>query len=551
MVMDDCVLSNQDNKEWENFADGLNEEYPVDTKNGNILKGKIVKITDKVAIGIDGYKSEKYINIEEIQDSIGNLVFKEGDEIELLVNGNYISYKQAMKKKRQIEYIEKINKEDFINKIIDVKVINKNKGGYIVNWNYDGNDIECFMPYNVAAIKKEAALPTKNIKVCISQINKDNINVSRKKYFDINKKNREENLEKILSSIEPLKGEVVSITNFGIFVSINGIEGLVHSSEISHKNFIDPNKIYKIGDNVLVKVLSYNKEKSKLLLSIKALSKSPWENINNELKIGYIVKAVVSSIQPYGAFVDIGNDIEGFLHITELTWDKEIKNHQNIIKVGQEIDVKIIELDASKKRLRVSLKQLSDKPFDIFTKQYKEGDILNGKVVTLTNFGAFIRFNNVDGLLHNEDYSWDKNSKCIGNLKIGDEIKVKILKINKEEAKISVSRKLLLESPVEIFSKSHKIDSAVSGKVVEIKDFGIFVNICENIDALIRNEDIFPMKKEDIHINDIIEANIVNIDTKNNKIRLSIKRFIKIKENEEVKNYNNNEKMTLGDRIKK
>ena len=392
----------------------------------------------------------------------------------------------------------------------------------------------------------------KSIKVYsynIIKLNDSGIVVSRKRYFDVSNKDREEKIKK-MKEAESLQGKVVNVKDFGIFVSVDDIEGLVHSSEISHKNFVNPEKLYKVGDDVVVKFLNYDEDKSKLSLSIKALTKDPWEDIGNQLQVGYTIKAVVSSIQPYGTFIDIGNDIEGFLHITEISWEKNIKKPNNYLEVGQEIDVEIIELDPSNKRLRVSLKKLSDKPFVQFVKKYKEGDILSGDVATITDFGAFIRFGNIDGLLHNEDLSWDKQDKCKNILKIGDNIEVKILKIDKENEKLSLSRKLLLNSPASVFAKSHKVGDIVSGNIVEIKDFGIFVQIDKNMDALIKNEDLFPLKKDELKIGDKVEASIVNIDTNNSKIRLSVKKLARKKEQDKIKSYNNDEKMTLGDILK-
>ena len=237
--------------------------------------------------------------------------------------------------------------------------------------------------------------------------------------------------------------------------------------------------------------------------------------------------------------------------ITEISWEKNIKDPSAFLSVGQEIDVEIIELDPIKKRLRVSLKKLLDKPFMQFAKKHKEGDILSGEIATITDFGAFVRFGNIDGLLHNEDLSWNKKEKCRDKLKIGDKIEVKILKIDREKEKISLSRKALLESPVGAFTKSHKLGDIVKGEVVEIKDFGIFVKLAPNIDALIKNEDLSPLKKEEIKLKDNIEACIAHIDTQNSKIRLSVRRLARKKEQDEIKNYNNDDdKMTLGDILK-
>lgn len=553
-TLEDFELSTQDKESYEKFVSSYEQNNQDDNENNSsatFTKGRIIKINENSVMIDIGRKAEANMRIDEIKNDLGEILFKEGDEIDLLVSNakghTRVSYKQALKQAKIREVVEKI-KDNCQDKIIDVEIVGKNKGGFIVKWKEE--DVECFLPRQYSAIKVNAKISPKPMKVCIIKADNNGIIVSRKKYFDITNKNKKEKIEEILKVESPLQGEVVSIKEFGIFVSIDGVEGLVHSSEISHKNFVNPSNLYKIGDNVLVKILEYNEEKSKLSLSIKALSKDPWEDIEKQLQVGYTIKAIVSSIQPYGAFVDAGNDIEGFLHITEISWEKNIKKPNDYLQIGQEVDVEIIELDPSKKRLRVSLKKLSDKPFTKFVKKYKEGDVLSGEIATITDFGAFIRFNNIDGLLHNEDLSWNKQEKCKDILKVGDTLEVKILKIDRDNEKISLSRKAILESPVSSFNKKYKLGDIVSGKIVEIKDFGIFVQLDKNIDALIKNEDLAPLKKDELKIGDDIEASIANIDIQNNKIRLSVKRLARKKEQDEIKNYNNDEKMTLGDILK-
>lgn len=553
-TLEDFELSTQDKESYEKFVSSYEQNNQDDNENNSsatFTKGRIIKINENSVMIDIGRKAEANMRIDEIKNSLGEILFKEGDEIDLLVSNakghTRVSYKQALKHAKIREVVEKI-KDNYQDKIINVEIVGKNKGGFIVKWKEE--DVECFLPRQYSAIKIDAKISPKPMKVCIIKADNNGIIVSRKKYFDITNKNKKEKIEEILKIESPLQGEVVSIKEFGIFVSIDGVEGLVHSSEISHKNFVNPANLYKIGDNVLVKILEYNEEKSKLSLSIKALSKDPWEDIEKQLQVGYTIKAIVSSIQPYGVFVDAGNDIEGFLHITEISWEKNIKKPNDYLQIGQEVDVEIIELDPSKKRLRVSLKKLSDKPFTKFVKKYKEGDVLSGEIATITDFGAFIRFNNIDGLLHNEDLSWNKQEKCKDILKVRDTLEVKILKIDRDNEKISLSRKAILESPVSSFNKKYKLGDIVSGKIVEIKDFGIFVQLDKNIDALIKNEDLAPLKKDELKIGDDIEASIANIDIQNNKIRLSVKRLARKKEQDEIKNYNNDEKMTLGDILK-
>ena len=519
---------------------------------GAIQNGEIVEIGDEYAmVAIANEKREAKLRVSEITDKDGNVLFKKNDKIEVFVSpsrqGPIASYVKAQKMKRVAEKIAQLA-DDYKDKVIEAKVIKKNKGGYIME--YDGIDV--FMPRRDSAICGDCKVAGKTYKVAIIKIDKENnsIIVSRKRFFEIDDEKRKEISNKLLANNAVQKGIVTKIAPFGIFVDVEGIEGLVHYTELSHKGPINPEKKFKLGDKVEVKVLGFDEKKRRLSLSMKALSDDPWTEIEKELEVGYAIKVSVSNIESYGAFVDLGNDIEGFLHISEISWDKNIKHPSRYLKEGQEIDVEIIEIDTKNRRLRVSLKKLLEKPFAQFIKAYQVGSIIKGKVATLTDFGAFIKLGSVDGLLHNEDAYWDKNIKCKDKLKEGDEIEVKIIKIDKENEKISLSQKALLRSPAKEFAQKHKVDEIVKGKVIDIKDFGIFVKIDE-MEALIRNEDIYPLKKEEIKLDEEISCVIAHIDEENNKVRASVKKLERQKEKEALKAFSNSEeKMTLGDKLK-
>ena len=296
--------------------------------------------------------------------------------------------------------------------------------------------------------------------------------------------------------------------------------------------------------------IGYDKDKKRISFSIKATTEDPWVEIENELEVGDAISVVVSNVESYGAFVDLGNDIEGFLHVSEISWDKNIKHPNQYLKTGQEIVVEVIEIDTKGRKLRVSQKNLIEKPFVRFCKTHKEGDVLKGKVATLTDFGAFVKLGEIDGLLHNEDAFWDKNLTCKNSFKEGEEIEVKIIRIDHQKERISLSRKSLTNSPVGDFSKTHGIDDIITGTIRDIKDFGVFINIQEGIDALIRTADLAPLNKDELQIGDTIEGAISMIDKANNKIRVSVRRLEKIKERESLKEFGSNEKITLGDVIR-
>ena len=539
-----------DDIENDDFAAMLEESFKKTEEDSD---GIIVDIKgDEVFVNV-GRKSEGILNISEIQDENGELKFKVGDTIKVVITGStrsgkpIVSHKKALRKEKVKAYIDSYNEEN--QDVFDVKIIGKNKGGFVAQ-NSDG--IEFFLPRSQGGFRGANAVVGKSFKVKVLKIDKDeqSIIVSRKKLLDEDRRKKREAISAVAENTDVIEGVVKKITTYGMFVDIGGVDGLVHYSEISYKGPVNPGSIYKEGDKVLVKVIKYDNEKKHLSLSIKAAMPDPWDEIKDGLEVGDTIKVTVSNIEPYGAFVDLGNDIEGFLHISEISWDKNIKNPKDHISEGEELDVEVIEIDAKDRRLRVSLKNLLKKPFDEFKAKFKEGDVTKGVVTSVTNFGAFVKIGAVEGLLHNEDASWDRNDKCKDLFKVGDEVEVKIIKIDSNEQKISLSQKDLKQSPVQAFAKKFNVGDIVTGKIRDIKDFGVFVDLGDNVDALIRKEDLGSVSAESLNINDNIEAAIAFIDEKKNRIRLSVRRLARQKEREVLNEINSDDKVTLGDIIK-
>ena len=455
------------------FAAMLEESFK---KTEEESEGKIVNIKDDEVFVDVGKKSEGILNISEIQDENGELKFKVGDPIKVAITGSrggrpILSHKKALRKEKVKAYIENYDEDD--QDLFEVKIIGKNKGGFVAQ-NSDG--IEFFLPRSQSGFKDGNSVVGKTYKVKVIKVDRDeqSIVVSRRRILDEDRRKKREAISSIVENSEVIEGIVKKITTYGMFVDVGGVDGLVHYSEISYKGPVNPGTVYKEGDKVLVKVIKYDNEKKHLSLSIKAATPDPWDEIKDGLEVGDTIKVTVSNIEPYGAFVDLGNDVEGFLHISEISWDKNIKNPKDHISEGEEIDVEVIEIDAKDRRLRVSLKNLLKKPFDEFKEKFKEGDAVKGVVTSVTNFGAFVRIGGVEGLLHNEDASWDRNDKCKDLFKVGDEIEVKVIKIDVKEQKISLSLKDLKQSPVQAYAKKFNVGDIVTGKVRDIKEFGRF-----------------------------------------------------------------------------
>ncbi|PPB66971.1 30S ribosomal protein S1 [Campylobacter hyointestinalis] len=527
-------------------------EESLKAEESTVCDGVIVNIKDTEVFVDVRKKSEGIMNISEITNNDGTLQYKIGDTIKVAITGSrngrpIVSHKKALRKEKVKAFID--NFDENADNIYDAKIVSKNKGGFVALSN---DDVEFFMPKSQSGFRDANQVINKTFKVKVLKIDKDeqSIIVSRKKLIDEDRKKRKEAIENIIDNTDIIEGTIKKITTYGMFVDVGGIDGLVHYSEISYKGPVNPNTLYKEGDKVDVKIIKYDTDKKHLSLSVKAATPDPWEEIKDSLEVGDTIKVTVSNIEPYGAFVDLGNDIEGFLHISEISWDKNIKNPKDFIKEGEELDVEVIEIEANDRRLRVSLKNLLPKPFDEFNAKFSEGDIVGGVVTTLTNFGAFVRIGALEGLLHNEDSSWDRNDKCKDIFKTGDNIQVKIIKIDAKNQKISLSQKDLKESPVTKYAKTHGNGDIVSGTIRDIKDFGVFVSLEDGVDALIRKEDIGNLDINSLKVGDSIEAAIAFIDEKKNRIRLSVRRLAKQKEREVLNEINDEGKMTLGDIIK-
>ncbi|WP_300701987.1 30S ribosomal protein S1 [uncultured Campylobacter sp.] len=534
----------------------LLDEHDNRHSNGSVIEGIIVDIRDDVGeVCVDvGEKEEAIMPIDEIKNA-DTLLFKKGDKIMVALlssskNGRRVSYQKALRKAKVDEFIKNFKEEEDKDNIIEVELISKNNGGYIA---VNSEGVEFFLPRSQYNLSKDTKnFKHKKLKVKIIKVDdKDgSIIVSRKKLSDEERKKRKELVKNIMELDNVVEGIIKKITSYGMFVDVGGVDGLVHYSEISYKGHVNPSIHYKEGEKVLVKAIGYDKDKKHLSLSIKAAMPDPWNEIKDGLEVGDTIKVVVSNIEPYGAFVDLGNDIEGFLHISEISWDKNIKHPKDYISKGDELDVEVIEIDALQKRLRVSLRNLLLKPFDEFLKKYKVGDVVKGTITSIINFGAFVKISSIEALLHNDDCSWDRNKKCKDLYKVGDEIEVKIIKIDPQNQKISLSVKDLQDSPIHFYAQKHKNNDIVKGKIKDIKDFGVFVELDDNVDALIHKDDISTKDLENLKLGDEIEAVISLIDEKKNRIRLSVKALQKMKEREVLNELNSNEKVTLGDIIK-
>ncbi len=534
------------------FGAMLEESFKKADTKSDLVDGVIVKIVEEdnqVIIDV-GRKNEAFMSLDQIRDEDGEIFFKEGDTIPVVITGQrgerpIVSYELAEKRAALAEFIEEYDDEQEY--VVEGTITKKNKGGFVV----DVSGLEFFMPRTLSYISYKTDPIGKNIKALIVKVDKEkgSVVVSRKELIEREKAETQEIVDKLLENKAVVVGVVKKITSYGMFVDVGGMDGLVHYSQISHKGPVNPSKYYKEGDEVNVVAIDYDKKKRHLSLSIKEANLDPWKDIDNTLRAGDTVSVTVSNIEPYGAFVDLGEDLEAFLHVSELSWEKNVKHPKDHIEIGQKLDVEIIEIDKQQRRLRVSRKTLLPKPIDQFASANKVGDIIKGTVSSVTDFGAFLKIGAVEGLLHNQEISWEKGKSAKDVCKVGDEVEVKIIKIDRDQGKVSLSIKAMQESPVATFAKTHKNGDIVEGTVKDKKDFGIFISIEPGVDALLRLEDLAPLKEDEIEKGQTIRAVISFIDAKNDRIRVSVRRLQRQEEREALERLNaeQDDSMTLGD----
>ncbi len=534
------------------FGAMLEESFKKADTKSDLVDGIIVKIDleeDQAIIDV-GRKNEALMPLDQIRDEDGSLMFEEGEAITVVITGfrgerPSVSYELAEKRMALAEFIEEYDEEQEY--VIEGEITKKNKGGFVV----DVSGLEFFMPRTLSYISYKVDPIGKKIKALIVKVDKEkgSVVVSRKELIEREKAETQEIVDKLLENRAVVLGVVKKITSYGMFVDVGGMDGLVHYSQISHKGPVNPSKYYKEGDEVNVMAIDYDKKKRHLSLSIKEANLDPWKDIDNTLRAGDTVSVTISNIEPYGAFVDLGEDLEAFLHVSEISWDKNVKHPKDYIEIGQVVDVEIIEIDKQQRRLRVSRKTLLPKPIDQFASANRTGDVITGTVSSVTDFGAFLKIGAVEGLLHNQEISWEKSDSAKDLYKSGDEVEVKIIKIDRENGKVSLSKKAMEESPVAAFAKTHKNGDIVEGVVKDKKDFGVFISLEPGVDALIRLDDLDPIKEDEVEKGQTIRAVISFLDAKNDRIRVSVRKLERQEEREALDKVNSeqDDSMTLGD----
>jgi small subunit ribosomal protein S1 len=526
----------------------LYEQSLQSVQMGGVLTGKVIQINaDTVMVDV-GWKTEGYIPARELRDDQGNITINVGDEIEVLVDrrdqdGNLVLSRD---KAAKIKIWDDVKLACEQNTPVKGTVIERVKGGLSVDIG-----IPAFLPGSQVDIR-----PVRDLDRYVGQSflfnilkydrKRNNVVLSRRTILE---KEREAEKLDTLQNIEEgkiVEGVIKNITDYGLFIDLGGIDGLLHVTDISWGRITRPSDHFSKGEKIRVKVLSFDREKERVALGLKQLALNPWETIKDKYPIHSVVEGRVVNLTDYGVFVELETGVEGLIHVSEMFWTREIKHPSKVLSIGQPVKVMILDINIETKRISLGLKQTTANPWESLKIKYPEGSVIKGIIRNITNFGIFVGVEEgIDGLIHMSDISWKQRVKHPSEMfKKGQEIEVMVLNIDVEHEKFSLGLKQIEKNPWEELSVRYPAGSIVSGKVTNITDFGIFVEIEEGIEGLVHISELSSRRvkssSELFALGDSVSAVVKNVDPKSRKIRLSIKDYEAGTEGHSVHQYINN-----------
>ena len=497
---------------------------------GSIIPGKVLEVRgDGVLVDI-GYKSEGMIHASEFPDITA---VQPGDVFNVLLEGIEDDEGMVMLSKSRAEQQEHWNQVLDTYKegsIVNGDVRSRVKGGFIV----DVGGVESFLPgsqVDVTPVHDPDALVGKTLEFKIIKINDDrrNIVLSRRELMEDRRRDRKRELLTEIKVGQVRKGSVKNITDFGVFVDLDGMDGLLHITDMSWGRINHPTELVKVGDELEVVILDVNLEKERVSLGLKQRSNNPWENIQAKYPVGSRLRGKVVNLVPYGAFVEIEQGVEGLVHVSEISWTKRIARASDVLTVGQEVDVVVLNVNREEQKIALGIRQTEENPWDGVRMRYPIGARVSGKVRNLTSYGAFVELEEgIDGMVHVSDMSWTRKINHPSEiLKKGEEVAAVVLEVDPDNQRISLGLKQAQEDPWSTIASRLKIGQMVKGKVTKLASFGAFVEIEEGIDGLVHisqiSDDRVEKVKDVLKVGQEVEARIVRIDQVDRKIGLSIK----------------------------
>jgi small subunit ribosomal protein S1 len=553
---DETALSSQD------YAD-LVDKYQFKASElapGKLVQGKVIKITATHVLVDIGSKSEGIIPAEDFSDTQEMKSLKAGDPIEAILErrnikeGYFILSKRRANAIKALDSLEKAFHND--NWIIG-KVVDKIRNGYTVDVGLD-----TFLPdshADIKMVKDPNQLVGKRFKFKVIKFDRktENAVLSRKLLLQDEREKRKRQVFSQLEKGKTFKGKIKSLTNFGAFVDLGGIEGLLHISDMSWGKLNHPSELFETGKEIDVVILDFDEKEEKISLGYKQLSADPWDLIDDRYMSGQKITGKVVSLTDFGAFVELEEGVEGLVHISDLTWSRKLVHPKKVLSVGEEVLVTILDINSETKRISLGLKQTSPHPLEVLQQTYSPGARVKGTITSITDFGAFMEVEKgIEGLIHISDLSWKKIKHPSDVLKVGEEVEAVILNIDVNRQKFSLGIKQLEGDIWEDFFKRNKVGDLVAVSIVRIASFGVFVEILPGIEGVVFLSELDERKIEDpgelFKVGDERKAKLIKINQMDKKISLSFKQAQLDMQKMEYQKYmsNQDDRMTLGDLMK-
>ncbi len=518
----------------ENFADLFEESLKViETRPGSIVKGTIVSIDKDIVLVDAGLKSESAIPVEQFRNAEGELDVVVGDVIDVALDAiedgfgeTILSREKAKRHEAWVELEKAYTEKETIIGVINGKV----KGGFTV----EVNTVRAFLPgslVDVRPVRDTTHLEGKELEFKVIKLDakRNNVVVSRRAVIEAESSAERDTLLANLEEGHEVKGIVKNLTDYGAIVDLGGVDGLLHITDMAWKRVKHPSEIVNVGDEINVKVLKFDKEKSRVSLGMKQMGNDPWQEIANRYPEGAKLSGAVTNLTDYGCFVEIEDGVEGLVHVSEMDWTNKNIHPSKVVNLGDVCEVMVLEIDEERRRISLGLKQCIPNPWEEFAKAQSKGDKVSGKIKSITDFGIFIGLDGgIDGLVHLSDISWNKTGEeAVREYKKGDEISAVVLQVDPERERISLGVKQIEEDPFNQYITDTKKGTIVNGMVTAVDAKGVTVKLGDEVEGYIRVADLARDRVEDattiVSVDTEIEAKFMGVDRKNRIVNLSVK----------------------------
>lgn len=518
------------------------EQGGFELKRNDVVQGTIVQVNpDSVVVDV-GYKSEGVIPLREFADENGEINVKVGDVYDVLFGGGESDSGLIVLSKEKADR-QKIWNSLEEGAVVEGRIVSRIKGGLSVDIG-----VNAFLPGSQVDLR-----PVRNLDKVIGQtfefkiikLNKrrGNIVLSRRVLLESERESQRGETLKTLEENQVVEGVVKNLTDYGAFIDLGGIDGLLHITDMSWGRVKHPSDILAVGDTINVKVLKFDKEKERVSLGLKQITPDPWLDVEAKYPIEAKVTGKVVSLTDYGAFIELEEGVEGLIHVSEMSWTKRVKHPNKVLAIGDDVESVVLALDSDNRRISLGLKQVEPNPWDVIGEKFPIGTIIEGQVKNITDFGIFVGVDEgIDGLVHISDLSWTKRIKHPSEAyKKGDLVKAVVLNIDRENERFSLGLKQLSSDPWESVPTRYARGTIVNGKVTSVTDFGVFIELEEGIEGLIHVSELSKEKiespKDFAQVGDTIEAAVLQVDTVDRKIALSVKNLDEQKEKAEVNEF--------------